>query len=120
MLINEDELICDMAETYHVLDYKSLPISLLATLANGLRDDSRSKMLLTESKITIETTLLAGIFDRLSLLLWSKTKDGQKNINRPEMILQKLMPVKKDDELSSFASGEEFEKARQEILKGVN
>ena len=36
-----DELTCDMAETYGIFDIKRVPVRLLATLAVGLRDDSR-------------------------------------------------------------------------------
>ena len=43
---DEDALICDFAETYHILDYKALPLKLRATLASGLRDSSRSKLIL--------------------------------------------------------------------------
>ena len=33
----EDELVCDFAETYHILDLRALPVPLAATLAWGLR-----------------------------------------------------------------------------------
>lgn len=38
---DRDALICDLAETYRVLDYRALPVELLATLAAGLRQDAR-------------------------------------------------------------------------------
>lgn len=38
---DRDALICDLAETYRVLDYRALPVELLATLAAGLRPDAR-------------------------------------------------------------------------------
>lgn len=41
---DREAVICDMAETYGVFDYKTLPVPLLATLACGLRDNSRIKM----------------------------------------------------------------------------
>lgn len=31
--LSEDALICDFAETYHIYDYRSLPLRLVATLA---------------------------------------------------------------------------------------
>lgn len=37
----EDELICDLAETYQILHYRTIALPLLATLAAGLREDSR-------------------------------------------------------------------------------
>ncbi len=39
---DEDALICDLAETYQIYNYKSLPARLVATLSVGLRDDSES------------------------------------------------------------------------------
>ena len=39
-----DELTCDMAETYGVFDIYRIPVRTLATLAVGLRDDSRVMM----------------------------------------------------------------------------
>jgi len=40
---DEDALICDLAETYHIFNYRELPPSLAATLSVGLKDDSRIK-----------------------------------------------------------------------------
>jgi hypothetical protein len=41
---DRDALICDMAETYHVYDMRALPTKTVATLACGLREDSRIKL----------------------------------------------------------------------------
>lgn len=38
---DEDALICDLAETYHVFDYRGLPLKTAAALASGLRNDAR-------------------------------------------------------------------------------
>ena len=42
--LDRDALICDLAETYHIYDMRSLPLQTVATLSAGLRDDSRIKM----------------------------------------------------------------------------
>ena len=34
---DEDALICDLAETYQIYDYKSLPAYMVATFSVGLR-----------------------------------------------------------------------------------
>ena len=39
--VDEDAVVCDLAETYGVLDCEALPITLVATLADGLPDSSR-------------------------------------------------------------------------------
>ena len=61
-----DELVCDMAETYHVLDWRAMGLPLAATLAGGLRETSRTCMALNHAPITTDTLLLGG-----ALLLFS-------------------------------------------------
>lgn len=115
--VDEDALVCDLAETYQIYDYKQLPASMVAVFSCGLRETSRIKMKLSGQKIPLDTILLAGISDNLRLLLWTKTKDGQKNVNRPESILHKLSennPREKEEII--FDSGEDFEKMRQRLL----
>lgn len=108
---------CDLAETYNIYNYKQLPATLVAVYVVGLRDDSRIKMKLANQKVNFTTLLLASAVDRLSLLLWSKTKDGQKGRNRPKSIVDMLNKQHKQPENLGFSSGEEFEKARQQLLR---
>lgn len=116
---DEDALICDLAETYQIYDYKSLPLNLAATLSVGLRDSSRIKTKIRDEKIPYDTLLNAMIVDRLSLLVWSKTKDAQTGTNRPPMITNQLLGLKGEDgETLGFDSVDQFEKARLEILGG--
>ena len=37
MALDEDALVCDLAETYHIFDMYELPCLKVATLAKGLR-----------------------------------------------------------------------------------
>lgn len=67
--LDEDALICDFAETYHIFDYRSISATMAARLAVGLRENSRIKLLASDRKASIDTVLLAGIMDRLSVLL---------------------------------------------------
>ena len=87
---DEDALICDFAETYHVLDWRELPTGLAATLAVGLPDGSRIKRLIGSQKLTLEQQLFAVIADRLGILAWQNTIDGQKGRNAPKSILDEL------------------------------
>jgi len=115
----EDELICDLAEVYHVLNYRELLPSLVATLCFGLKEDSRVRMRLTNSKITLTQTLIARMVDELAFQSWAKTKDGQKNRNRPESVLKALTEEKNtEDELVSFRTVDDFKNAWQEIVNG--
>ena len=61
--IDEDALICDLAETYHVYDYKQLPLTTVAVFAYGLKDDSRIKQALSDQVAPVDRILLAGIVD---------------------------------------------------------
>lgn len=117
---DEDALICDLAETYHIYDYKRLPLTQVAIFAIGLKDSSRIKMKMSNQLVPMETLLLAGILDRLGILLWGQTKDGQKGRNRPTMIFDILTTKKeKASDVIVFSSGEDYESTRKEILKNI-
>ena len=98
---DENALICDFAETYHILDYRALSLKTAAALASGLSEDSRIMRKITGRRIDTKTLLLAGILDRLTTLVWFKTEDGLKGRNRPESVLASINkgsePEKKDD-----------------------
>lgn len=114
--IDEEALICDLAETYHIFDYKALPVKTVALFASGLRDNARIKMKLCGQQAPTETVLLAAAVDRLTFLLWLKTEDGQKNRHRPKSIAAQLIKTEEDTETVTFDSIEEFERKRTEIL----
>ena len=118
--LDEESLICDLAETYQIYDYKRLPLQLVAVFSCGLRENSRMKMKLSQQTASIETMLLAGISDKLGILLWAQTKDGQKGKNRPISILEKVLnlPKKRKEEVA-FASAEEFESTRNQLLRNL-
>ena len=111
---DEEALTCDFAETYHIYDYKRLPLIMVASLAVGLRDNSRIKMQMTGAQASTEIMLMAGIIDRLSLLVWFQTKDGEKGRNRPKPIIDALNP--KESNAVTYESGEDFVKAREKLL----
>lgn len=92
-------------------------MKLTATLAAGLRDDSRSAMSLSGMRVTPRDLLMAAAVDRLSLLVWSKTKDAEKGRKRPKSIVEALTKEEKK-EVISFATAEEFEEARRKIING--
>lgn len=116
--LDEEALVCDLAETYHIYDYEQLSPQKIAVFALGLRENSRIKMKMSGQTVPLDTMLLAGIQDRLSLSLWFKTKDGQKGKNRPKMVWDVLnKSTKKAENKVRFNSGEEFEKYRQQLFK---
>ena len=118
--IDRDALVCDLAETYHILDDMGLlPARQVAVLCAGLRDNSRIKMKINGTNVPYDIILMAQMVDRLNLLLWSKTKDGYKGINRPESIAEALLHperTKKRANVTAFNTPEEFWQARQAII----
>lgn len=112
---HHDELVCDFAEYYNVLDFETLPARLAATLAVGLPERSRTIRAVSGTKLSIDTTLLTLIFDVVNWLKWAQTKDASKGRNRPKSIYEALTQPK-EDKIMTFASGEEFERQRAMIL----
>lgn len=116
MAADADALLCDLAETYGIFDYRALPVQTLATLAAGLRDDSRIKMRLSGVKVAKNEMLLAAAVDRLSLLVWMQTEDGRQNRNRPKSIFAVLCgEEKQNSDVTAFDSAEDFETEWQRI-----
>lgn len=113
---DEDALICDLAETYGILDYKALPVTKVALFSVGLRNNSRIKLKLQDTEYSMETLLLAAMVDKLSILVWSKTKEAQKGTGRPESIVTKMLGEKK--EIMSFNTVDDYEREKTRILKG--
>ena len=110
----ESELICDFAEYYHILDYKSIDPALAGVLLEGLRPESRTKMKLTNQKITLEQTLLAIIADGVKALIFMLSKKKGKKV--PESILKLLINGKNETkQFKGFESGADFERSWQKI-----
>lgn len=112
-----DELICDFAETYHIYDWRGLPLNLAAILAGGLPEFSRSKMKLRGERATIDQLLLARICDLLADYFGAKTETGE-----PAPSLVKIIsePPKAPDKPKTrlFKSGAEFMKELNRHLEG--
>ncbi|MDD7432145.1 MAG: DUF5361 domain-containing protein [Clostridiales bacterium] len=76
-------------------------------------------MALSGVKAGPEILLLAVIADNLNLLIWSMSKNGQKNIKRPTSIFTKLAGLDKQSEIMGFTSGEDFINARNVALQKI-
>lgn len=114
---DRDAFVCDLAETYGIFDYRALPAELLATLAAGLRENSRIKMRLSGGKLTKSEMLLAAAVDRLSLLVWFLSSDGTE---RPKSVLDALMgEEQKTEKTMAFETGADFD-AEWKRLTGVD
>lgn len=109
---DRDALLCDLAETYGIYDMRALPVSVLATLSVGLRENSRIKMRLAGEAVPRSDLLLAAIVDRLSLLIWMQSEDGRNGVNRPKSVfdaLQGATEESKDGPVEAFETAGDFE-----------
>ena len=111
-------MICDLAETYHVFNYRELPVKLLATLVAGLRADSRTKMEINGAKAPTNTLIMALIFDKLNQWVWLNSKEGRKGHNPPPSLVEKLTAEPKQSKVQSYDRGEDFDAAYQRIIGG--
>ena len=113
---DENALICDFAETYHIYDYKALPPHLAAVLAAGLRENSRIKMKANKQRLTNTEFLIAVVADRLGALLAGLTKS-----NMPPLLSEKAFEHKEkstnDKEVLKFKDPAAFEQARKRFIK---
>ena len=106
---DEDALICDMAETYGILDMYKLPVTTLAILACGLRADSRIMLKMRGQSIDDNTLLLASAVDRLSFLAWAKTEDARHGRNRPASIVMTMLePKEKENNIVGYENGDDL------------
>jgi len=108
-------MICDLAETYHIVNYRELPVRTLAALVTGLRADSRTKMKMTGQRYPDNILIQALVFDRLSQLVWMNSEDGRRNRNRPASLYEQLTKEPKP-KIMSFDSGEDFDRAYAEAV----
>ena len=116
--IDEDALICDFAETYQIYNYKGLRASYAATLAVGLRDNSRIKLKMKDDRYDMETYLLAQIVDALYLGIWANQGGKGEKPKSLVMALAKSTETKKEE--MSFSNGEDFMKYRQSLVSRCN
>lgn len=109
LYIDEDAVICDLAETYNVYDMESLPAIRVATLVCGLRNDSRIKLKLSGVNYDINTILLAMLLDRYSAVHFNQSQDS--------LLAPKLLGKEKETEtdIISFVSVDDYKKAMQEF-----
>ena len=115
---DESALICDLAETYHIYDYRSLPLHLVATFSVGLRENSRIKKIMAGMKYDFETLLLAAIVDGINLSNWSMSENARNGGKKPESIVNRLLGIEPTNNRNEmiFDSAEEYEEMRKKLL----
>lgn len=110
MNIDKNALLCDLAETYHIYDYRSLPLHMVGIFACGLREDSRIMMKVMGVKVNTIQTLLALIADNTRLIAWLQSSDGEKGINRPKPLLAMMSEEEySENNIETFENGQQFD-----------
>lgn len=115
--LDKDAWMCDLAETYGIYDYRSLPLSMVATFSVGLRDNSRIKTKMRGDKVAIDTLLLGMLYDNISKVLVALGA-----IDKPELISAILIGENEEKDSSgirTFTDAESFEKERKRIMEGI-
>ena len=109
---DKSALLCDMAETYGIYDLRSLPVRTTATLAAGLREDSRIMMKMRGAKAPRTDILKAMIYDMIRGYMWAQGmyKGDEPPLSIADVLLGK--ELESDTELESFNSVEEYERRR--------
>lgn len=116
--LDEDALICDFAETYHVYDWRALPLKTAATLAMGLGPDSR--IIRKASGVTwpFDTMLLAMILDSIRGISWQLVSEkGRRGHKPPQSVLKIILGEVDENEMSGFDSVEDFRNWRASMLE---
>lgn len=115
---DESALICDFAETYHIYDYRALPVSYAATLAYGLRNDSRIRLKLGEVKEEVPCFISAAkAADCLALFVNSLREEPEEC---PALLTDIIYGrgQKEEKKKTSYSSGEDFRNAWANLTKG--
>lgn len=68
-------------------------------------------------RVSPKDLLMAAAVDRLSLLVWFRTKDAEKGRKKPKSIVEAITK-EETKEILTFATAEEFEEARRRIING--
>lgn len=112
---DEQALICDLAEVYHIYNYREWPVSLIATLSVGLRADSRILMKLNKEIVSIDTILLTSVVDQLNIMIWQNTKDGREGRNKPKLLMPTIM-ASTTKNTEGYYTVDDFEAERKRLL----
>ena len=104
--LDEGALVCDMAETYHIYDMRALPVETLATLACGLREDSRIKLKMSGLKYVPLEVLLVRVHDLLLrwFLAHAKKSPKEKDLLATDIVEKNKFVNKKEREVASRRS----------------
>lgn len=107
----KDKVICDLAETYRIYDYRSVPVPLLATLVSGLGPNSRVGMELDGRRESTLTIYVAELCDMVEAVIYGLAKK-KSDADRASRLL--LHPEKKTNRGLTI---EEYDALRKRQVK---
>lgn len=115
--LDKNAWMCDLAETYGIYDYRSLPLSTVATFSVGLRDDSRIKTKMRGENVQRDTLLLGMIYDNISKVLVYLGA-----IEEPQSLAEILIgePQEREGAFRTFDDAESYENERKRIVEKIN
>lgn len=119
----EQELVCDLAETYHIFDFRSLPVKLVATLSSGLREEeSRIKRKLNKEKYPHQEVLLAMLVDRVAMIQHALfgIKEPPKLVTEAMLGIERPKKGSKTIKPEVYDSPEAFHAAYNKKIGGIN
>ena len=112
--IDRSAVVCDLAETYHIYSMDELPARVLATLACGLKADSRIKTKLAGVKVSPPFVLLgAMVVDELRAMRVGLFGGKEKPVYVTEVMEKGFEQPK----VMTFKTGADFEAERRRIIE---
>ena len=119
MAIDENAWKCDMAETYGIYDWRSLPLRTVAAFSAGLRENSRIKTIIRGEKQPTIEYLLMEIHDRLAEIIWQRGGYGETD-KAPSIrdLLTDDKQEKADPRFKAYRTGADFDAAWNSTQEG--
>ena len=117
LAMDKNAVICDLAETYNIYDYRRVPGRLLGILVAGLGANTRIGKKINGVRGDVADVLLAQILDGVRFLCWAQTQDGRKGRHRPQSIASDFF-VSEDQKKTKKITIDEYNKIRQKVMGG--
>ena len=111
---DREALLCDLAETYHIYDFYSVPVTTLAILAAGLKGDSRIRLKLKGYHDIPDKYLMIRIADALTAIVNSCAEKGKQTGYYADEFTGVKAP---SDNLASFETPDAYQAARARFDK---
>lgn len=117
--LDREAVLCDFAEVYHIYTFKGLSARYIATLAIGLRENSRIKLKMLGVKNCLPDIIInALLIDLVRDIRYIFAKYLSLETERGESIVDLIYGKEQSAKKTGYSSVQEFEEARERIIKG--